>query len=91
MKVWSVPVNLPNPDQEPEQAEAAGKFVRRMKGLKGICPHGDGMALLVFDDLGNARSAKWKLEEFSQIGLEIIEGTLTNDGKTLNCNKVLHD
>lgn len=89
MKVWCVPVNLPDAEKEPEQAEAAARFFRQMKGLLGVCPMPEGRACIVFDRIENARAAKWKLEEFSEIGLHIIEGTLTDDGKKLNCNKVL--
>ena len=89
MKVWCVPVNFPNPEKEPEQAEAATRFLRTMNGLTGVCPHESGNVLLVFSGLEDARQAKWKLEEFSQIPLEIIEGTWTEDGKKLNCNKVV--
>lgn len=91
MKVWGVPVNFPDPDKEPEQAEAATRFLKTMKGLKGICPHEKGIVLLVFDAVENARAAKWKLEEFATIKLDIIEGTLSEDAKKLNCHRVLHD
>ena len=91
MKVWCVPVNFPNPEEEPEQAEAANKFLKTIPGLFGICPHETGLAVLVFKDRKYARLAKWKLEEFSQIGLSIIEGTITEDGKTLNLNRVVKE
>ena len=89
MKVWCVPVNLPDAEKEPKQAEAAARFMRYMKGLLGVCPMPDGNAVLAFDTRQNARAAKWRLEEFSPVRLEIIEGTLTDDGKTLNCNRVI--
>ena len=91
MKVWCVPVNFPNPEEEPEQAEAATRFLKTLAGLWGICPHENGLVLLTFQGRESARAAKWKLEEFSQIGLEIIEGTITQDGKTLNLNKVVKE
>ena len=89
MKVYSVPVDLPDPEKEPEQAEAAVKFLKGLKGLKGVCPHKTGGMLLCFHEIGDARAAKWKLEEFTNGELPIIEGTVTNDGKTLNCGKVI--
>ena len=91
MKVWCVPVNFPDPEEQPEQAEAATKFLKMLPGLWGICPHENGLALLTFQGRENARVAKWKLEEFSQIGLEIIEGTVSKDGKTLNLCKVVKE
>lgn len=89
MKIYSVPANFPNPETEPEQAEAATKFLKTLKGLKGICPHKSGGILLCFHEIGDARAAKWKLEEFTNDELPIIEGTVTKDGKTLNCTKVI--
>lgn len=91
MKVWGVPVNFPNPEKEPEQADAAMKFLQRMKGIKGFCPHESGNMVIVFERLEDARAAKWKLEEFAPVPLSIIEGTITKDGKKLNCNRVLKD
>ena len=89
MKVWCVPVNFPNPEHEPEQAKAARRFIDTMKGLTGVSINRDsGMLVLAFGEIENARAAKWKLEEFSPVGLHIIEGTLT-DGKKLNLNKVV--
>ena len=32
MKVWSVPVNFPNPEKEPEQAKAAVSFISMLPG-----------------------------------------------------------
>ena len=91
MKVWCVPVNLPNQDEQPEQAEAARKFMSTLKGLHGICPHESGLALLAFSEKEDARSAKWKLEEFSTVKWVIIEGTITGDGKVLHLNRVLKE
>ena len=85
MKVWCVPISVPHPEKEPEQAEAALKFIRTLKGLTGLCPH-NGLVVLTFKEHEDARAAKWKLEEFSN-RLEIIEGT--TDGKTLNLTKVV--
>ena len=85
MKVWCVPVSFPNPEKEPEQAEAARKFIATLKGLTGICPH-EGLMVLTFTEKEDARAAKWKLEEYSN-RLEIIEGT--TDGTTLNLVKVV--
>ena len=90
MKVWCVPVNFPNPEHEPEQAEAARNFINRLPGIKGVSFNADsGMVILTFSEIENARAAKWKIEEFCTVGLHIIEGTLTDDGKRLDLHKVL--
>ena len=90
MKVWCVPVNFPNPETEPEQAEAAKNFIGTLGGLSGMTFNRDsGMVVLAFNSIETARAAKWKLEEFSAVGLHIIEGKLTEDGKTLDLHKVL--
>lgn len=89
MKVWCIPVNFPNPEKEPEQAEAATRFLRGMKGITGFCPVKGGMVALVFGSLENARAAKWKMEEFTDVSIPIIEGAISKDGKTLDCRKVL--
>lgn len=91
LKVWCVPVTLPNPEEEPEQAAAAVRFMKTFKGLHGISKHETGPMLLCFTEIENARAAKWKLEEFTDCGLPIIEGTVTEDGKKLNCSRVLKD
>ena len=91
MKVWSVPVNFPDPEKEPEQAEAARKFIGMLKGLKGVTMHEKGIMLLTFLKKEDARQAKWKLEEFSTVRLEIIEGTLTEDSAELRLNRLLKD
>lgn len=89
MKVWCIPVNFPNPEEEPEQAEAATKFLKTMNGIKGFCPIEGGKFVIVFGSIESARAAKWKLEEFAEISLPIIEGTVSADGKRLDCKKVL--
>ena len=90
MKVFCVPVNFPNPETEPEQAEAAKRFISTMGGLAGMTFNRDsGMVVLAFNSIETARAAKWKLEEFSTVGLHIIEGTLTKDGKKLDLHKVM--
>ena len=89
MKAWCVPVNFPNPGEQPEQAEAARAFIGNLNGLKGVSMGENGIMLLTFFAKEDARAAKWKLEEFSPARLEIIEGTMSNDGKTLNLNRVL--
>ena len=89
MKVWCVPINFPNPDKEPEQAQTAMKFFQTLKGLTGICPHETGNVLLTFTRKEDARAAKWKLEEFCPVGLALMEGTVSDDGKTLNVNRVV--
>lgn len=91
MKTWGVPVNLPNPEKEPEQTQNAMRLLRVMRGLMGFCPHESGNTLIVFDTIENARAAKWKLEEFTEAKLEIIEGTLSEDRKKLNVNRVVYD
>ena len=82
MKVWCIPVNFPNPEKEPEQAEAATRFLRSMQGITGFCPVKGGMVALVFQTLENARAAKWKMEEFTDVSIPIIEGAISKDGKT---------
>lgn len=89
MKIWCVPVNFPHPEKEPEQAEAARKFIGSLKGLKGVSMGENGIMLLTFIAKEDARAAKWKLEEFCPVRLEIIEGTMTEDGGKLNLNRVL--
>lgn len=89
MKVWCLPINFPNPDKEPEQAEAAKRFLKTLKGLTGFSTNESGMIILTFSEIENARAAKWKLEEFSPVGLHIIEGTLTEEGQKLNLNRVI--
>ena len=91
MKVWSVPVMLPDPEKEPEQTRAAMRFLRMMKGLEGFCPHESGNTLIVFSSIESARAAKWKLEEFTEAPLAIIEGTLSADRKKLNCTRRVYD
>lgn len=89
MKVWCIPVNFPNPEIEPGQAEAAKAFVSRFTGLIAISPGENGVVSLVFTEKEYARIAKWKLEEYSTSGLEIIEGTMTKDKKVLKLHRVL--
>ena len=89
MKVWCVPVNLPNPSDEPEQAQAALKFVGTLKGLHGVSMHESGAMLLAFARKEDARQAKWKLEEFCPVRLSIIEGTVSDNNGKLNLNKVV--
>lgn len=89
MKVWCVPVNFPNPEKEPEQAEAAKAFVAHFTGLIAISPGKNGVVSLVFTEKEYARIAKWKLEEYSPENLEIIEGTMTKDKKVLKLHRVL--
>lgn len=88
MKAWCVPVNLPGEDDKAGK-EGALRFLKTLNGLKGICPHESGNTLLVFDRIESARAAKWKLEEFTPVRLDIIEGTLSADEKKLDCKKVL--
>ena len=90
MKVWCIPVNFPNPEKEPEQAEAARKFIAHMKGLHGMSVQ-DGLVVLTFSEKEDARAAKWKLEEFSPVALHMIEGTLTEDNRKLNLNRVVSE
>lgn len=89
MKVWCIPVNFPNPEKEPEQAEAARTFIGGLKGLKGVSMNKDGFMVLTFTEKEDARCAKWKFEEFSTVSIDMIEGVLTDDGKRLDLHKVL--
>lgn len=91
MKVYSVPVNLPHPDTEPEETKAAMRILRQMRGLIGFCPHDTGNTLIVFNGIEHARAAKWKLEEFTNTPLSIIEGTLSADMKKLDCHREIPD
>lgn len=90
LKVWCIPVNAPRPDVEPERAEAARRFLSILPGLKGLSVEKEtGLMVLTFFELERARSAKWKLEEFSPVRLEIIEGTLDDAGKKIELKRVL--
>lgn len=89
MKVWCIPVNFPHPEKEPEQAEAARRFLNTLKGLKGFTMGENGILLLTFTNKSDARMAKWKLEEFCPERLEIIEGVMTDDGKRVDLHRVL--
>lgn len=91
MKVWCVPVKLPDPEKEPAETQAATRFLSIIKGLEGFAPHKSGNTLLLFKEIENARAAKWKLEEFTTNPLEIIEGILSEDGKKLDCHRVVKD
>ena len=89
MKVWCIPVNAPRPDEAPEQAEAARRFLSILPGLKGVSVEKEtGLMVLTFFELEHARSAKWKLEEFTPVRLEIIEGILDNEQR-INLRRVL--
>jgi hypothetical protein len=89
MKVWCVPVNFPNPEKEPKQAEAARRFMSALPGLKGLSMEREtGMMVLAFTELDRARSAKWKLEEFTPFRMEIIEGIMSEDGKRIDLHRV---
>lgn len=88
MKVWCLPINLPDPETEPEQARAAGMFIGSLKGLKGVCK-AEGCDVLAFDSIEGARGAKWRLEEYNATGLEIIEGRMTRDGKQVSLQRIV--
>ena len=90
MKVWCVPTNFPDPEKEPEQAEAARRFIGHMNGLRGMSMQ-NGVMLLTFAEIGHARAAKWKLEEFCSTRLEIIEGVLSEDNKKLDLHRLIFD
>ena len=88
MKVWCLPINLPDPETEPEQARAAGMFIGSLKGLKGVYK-AEGCDVLAFDSIECARGAKWRLEEYNATGLEIIEGRMTRDGKQVSLQRIV--
>ena len=88
MKVWCVPAKFPDPDEQPEQAEAAVKFLSTLKGLHGLSMSENGVMIISFTEKSNALSAKWKLEEFADAPLPIIEGVVSADGKKLDLKKV---
>lgn len=89
MKVWCVPVSIPDPEQEPEQAEAARKFIQHMDGLKAVSMVKNSIMMLAFETREKARAAKWKFEEFSTAHLDIIECSISKDGKILQMYRVL--
>ena len=89
MKVYCFPVRLPNAEKHPSQAEAAKGFIDTLEGLVAVAPHESGTVTLCFKDIGAARVAKWKFEEFCPMKLPLMEGTLSNDKHVLNLNKVI--
>lgn len=88
MKVWCLPINLPDPEKEPAQAQAAGLFVGSLKGLVCVA-QAEGNSVLAFESIENARAAKWRLEEYNATGLKIIEGRMTRDGKQVDLHKIV--
>lgn len=88
MKVYCLPITLPDPETEPAQAQAAGRFVGSLKGLVCVA-QAEGNSVLAFNSMENARSAKWRLEEFNATGLEIVEGRMTRDGKRVDLHKIV--
>ena len=96
MKVYCLPINLPDPEKEPEQAQAAGRFIGSLKGVVCVCSSAnweiisqDPVSVLAFDSIENARVAKWRLEEYNATGLEIMEGRLSRDGKQVDLHKIV--
>ena len=88
MKVWCLPINLPDPEKEPEQAQAAGRFVGSLKGLVCVA-QAEEHSVLAFESIETARAAKWRLEEYNATGLEIVEGRMTRDGKRVDLHKIV--
>ena len=88
MKVYCLPINLPDPEKEPAQAQAAGLFIGPLKGLVCVA-QAEGNSVLAFESIENARAAKWRLEEYNATGLEIIEGRMTRDGKQVDLHKIV--
>ena len=88
MKVWCLPINLPDPEKEPAQAQAAGHFIGSLRGLMCVA-HSDSNSVLAFESIETARAAKWRLEEYNATGLEIIEGRMTRDGKRVDLHKIV--
>ena len=60
MKAYCIPIRLPDPEKEPEQAKAAASFINTLNGLQGVSPHESGMNVLSFPDIHSARVAKCK-------------------------------
>lgn len=90
MKVYCIPVVLPDPATDPATAEAARQFVAGMGGFVGFAPMEDKVNTgVLFDSLKSARSAKWHFDEFSESAAQIIEGTISRDGKALILHRVL--
>ena len=88
MKVYCLPINLPDPEKEPAQAQAAGLFIGPLKGWVCVA-QAEGNSVLAFESIENARAAKWRLEEYNATGLEIIEGRMTRDGKQVDLHKIV--
>ena len=88
MKVYCLPIDLPDPEKEPAQAQAAGQFIGSLKGLVCVA-QAEGNSVLTFDTIENARAAKWRLEEYNATGLEIVEGRMTRDGKRVDLHKIV--
>lgn len=87
MKVYCVPLDVPNPDKDPQGAETARKFIASRPGVVAFCPY-EGKMILCFDTIENARSTAWKLEEFMSDGkIKVIVGVKV--GNTLNLTKVV--
>lgn len=87
MKVYCIPLDVPNPDTDPQGAETARKFIASRPGVVAFCPY-EGKMLICFDTIENARSTAWKLEEFTPEGkIKIIVGVKVGDA--LNLTKVV--
>lgn len=84
LKVWATVIDFPNPETEPDAARACVQFCRALPGLYGVTPHvtdnGCAMVFLTFPTKEQALSAKWKLEEFTDAGLPLIKGKITERG-----------
>ena len=90
MKVWVIPVMLPDPEEDVADAEAARQFIAGMGGFVGFAPMtGSKNTGVIFDSIEKARSAKWRFDEFSEAGAQIIEGTLSTNKKALILHRVL--
>ena len=88
MKVYCLPINLPDPEKEPAQAQAAGQFIGSLRGLVCVA-NAEGHSVLAFESIEYARAAKWRLEEYNATGLEIVEGRMTRDGKRVDLHKIV--
>ena len=91
MKVWVIPVNIPDPEKDIAEAEAARQFIAGMVGFVGFAPiAGSSNTGVIFDSIEKARSAKWRFDEFMEGGgAAIIEGTLSKDRRALVLHRVL--
>ena len=90
MKVWVIPVVLPDPEKQPGLAASVHHYIGQLNGFVGFAPgSGSDNSGIMFNSLETARSAKWQFDEFSETAADIVEGTLSKDGRALSLHRVL--